>query len=450
MLGIGLGLTSMRGGQSPAGYLAARGLDWSNAGFDFAEGERWWLPSNSGDPTSAPRWATRTEWAARFTRAGSAYYVNALGNLALAGTNELRIDYSSGSPRVLLEGASSNLVTYSGDTSNAVWTGSNLTKTSGQLDPLGGTSAAIFNSNADGVRSIMNATASASVALNTSYTGSYFVKSSSTGFAQLTFPSIQFGSTQYANFNLSGNGSVTATGGSVNAQIFKMFGGWYRISLTATATLTGLADGIQLIGITNGTAGRAESVNSPFSIITWGCNVVAQYFLSSYINSVDSASSRVGDIFRAPVGAENVMLGRDTFGVLARCDKLSRLAGGNNTFVFPSVIGSVLSIVRHGGVILNFDAFVNDTIAPGIVAAVPSGSTFDQTSVAFTQTTLSRRLSANGGSIASATTSTNPVTRIDIGERGGGFAPDYRGYKTVAFGPTLLSDAQLVSLSGAL
>ena len=44
----------------------------------------------------------------------------------------------------------------------------------------------------------------------------------------------------------------------------------------------------------------------------------------------------------------------------------------------------------------------------------------------------------------------NLAARIDIGERNGGSSPDYRGYKTVAFGPTRLSDAQLIALSGAV
>ena len=449
MLGIGLGLTSMRGGQSPAGYLAARGLDWSNAGFDFSSGERWWLPSNSGDPTSAARWATRSEWAAQFTRAGSSYYVNALGNLTLAGTNELRIDYSSGSPRVLLEGASTNLTTYSGDTSNAVWTINGVTKTSGQADPLGGTGAAIFSGSGNSLKFASGGTG-LTYTSGVAYTGSYFVKNSSSGFVQLTFPSSAFGTTQYADFSLTGGGSVTATGGTVVAQIFKLSNGWFRISLTAICTESFTTGALVIVCINTGTAARIANSTGDQSITAWGCNVTAQDFLSSYINSGASATSRVGDLFRAPVGAENVMIGRDTFGVLARCDGLRQSAGGSNTLAVSTIFGAAdVSILRNASGAYPYSSFSNDTTAE-LTAAMPSGNLTSPFSVAFTQTTLNRRLSAKGSSVATSVLAVNPATRIDIGQRNGGSSPDYRGYKTVAFGPTLLSDAQLLALSGAV
>jgi len=440
----------MRGGQSPAGYLAARGLDWSNAGFDFSSGERWWLPSNAGDPTSAPRWATRSEWAAQFTRAGSSYYVNALGNLALAGTNELRIDYSSGSPRVLLEGPSTNLTTYSGDTSNAVWTSGNLTKTSGQADPLGGTGAAIFASNADGLRIFRSATASISVTSGAAYTGSFFVKNSSSGFVQLTFPSFYFGANQYANFSLSGNGSVTATGTGTTAQIFKLSNGWYRVSITALATGTGLADGIQAVGITSGTSGRAETVNTSFSITAWGCNVTAQDFLSSYINSVASASSRVGDIFRAPVGAENV--GTQSAGTMLVRGRLLKVGTSAALPDMPTIIGNQLGdrMIANRNTTLMRSPDILGTPLNSITLG--SGNSLTGYSVALGYDGSGVSGSANGGAI-DTTASTLPArTQLYLGTVGTpsthafGFGP----YKTLALSASRLTNSQLITQSGTI
>jgi hypothetical protein len=445
-------LTSMRGGQSPAGYLAARGLEWSNAGFDFSSGERWWLPSNSGDPTSAPRWATRTEWAAQFTRAGSSYYVNANGNLALAGTNELRIDYSSGSPRVLLEGASTNLATYSGDTSNAIWALINgVAKTSGQADPLGGTGAAIFSGFPSTEQKFFRNDTSISFTAGVAYTASCFFKASSSGFVQLSFNSVSFGATQYANFSLTGDGSVTATGGTITAQIFKLANGWYRVSITAIATATAVAPGPALVLINNGTQARLVVSTGSLSITAWGSNVVAQDFLSSYINSVASASSRVGDVFRAPTGAENVMLGRNTFGVLARCDGFGQLAGGSNSpYPLTQVGVGGNYMIRTAGTVYPANSFANTSTSPTLFSDPITGNITTPFAVAFTQTTANRRISAKGNTVVSNSTAVNASSRIDIAQFNGGSSPDYRGYKTVAFGPTLLSDAQLVTLSGAV
>jgi hypothetical protein len=70
--------------------------------------------------------------------------------------------------------------------------------------------------------------------------------------------------------------------------------------------------------------------------------------------------------------------------------------------------------------------------------------------VAYTQTTANRRISAKGNTVVSNSTAVNASSRIDIAQLNGGSSPDYRGYKTVAFGPTLLSDAQLLALSGTI
>jgi hypothetical protein len=350
---------------------------------------------------------------------------------------------------VLLEGASTNLATYSGDTSNAVWTVSNLTKTSGQADPLGGTGAAIASGSGTNLK-IFNNNANFPYTAGVAYTGSYFVKDSSSGFVQLTYNSpIVAGS--FANFDLSGNGSVTRTGGSVVAQIFKLANGWYRISLTVVAANTIGSTPPLIICIDNGTTIRAAQSTGTHSITAWGCNVVAQDFLSSYINSVASASSRVGDVFRAPVGAENVMLGRNTFGVLARCDGLAQLSGGSNTLSVPTYIGEAsTSLIRNSGGAYPYNSFANDTIAPTLFRTMDSGNITTPFAVALTQDATGRGLSARGSDVTKQSTFTNPAARIDIGERNGGSNPDYRGYKTVAFGPTRLSDAQLIALSGTI
>jgi hypothetical protein len=349
---------------------------------------------------------------------------------------------------VLLEGASTNLATYSGDTSNAVWEViAGQTKTTGQPDPIGGNNACIYAASGTSAKRFRPFSNISYVAGNT-YTGSYFVRNSSSGFIQLYFTNAGWGSSQYANFSLSGNGSVTATGGTVVAQIFKLSNGWYRVSLTATCTVSNAGATIECTMIDSGTASRHQVTTGDLSIAVWGCNFVEQDFLSSYINSGASASSRVADIFRAPVGAENVMLGRDTFGALVRCDGLGQLAGGSNQLASISIITTAsVSLIRTGGPAYPQNVFANDTTSPTLAISMPSGNITTPFAVALTQNATGRAGSARGGTVVTQSTFASPATNVHIGYRASAI-PDYRGYKTVAFGPTRLSDAQLVALSG--
>jgi hypothetical protein len=315
---------------------------------------------------------------------------------------------------------------------------------------LGGTGASLFSSNNNLEKFFRNDTQFLYTA-GVAYTGSYFVKGSSSGFAQMSFGTFTFGSGQYANFSLSGGGSVTQTAGSVVAQIFKLSNGWYRISLTAVCTASATAGAPVVVSIDNGTAIRIAVSTGAHSITAWGSNVVAQDFLSSYIDSGASASSRVGDVFRAPVGAENVMLGRNTFGVLARCDGLKQLAGGSNTLSVSTIFGAGnVSLIRNAASTYPYSGFASDTTSPTLFANLPSGNIATPFSIALTQDATGRANRANGGVLQTQSTFANLVNRIDLGERNGGSSPDYRGYKTVAFGPTRLSDAQLIALSGTL
>ena len=78
-----------------------------------------------------------------FTRSGSATRINKDGLIELVSSNVPRLNYPlidgvvSGCPSLLLEPARTNLLTYSEDFSNAYWTKSNVSLTSGFISPDG-------------------------------------------------------------------------------------------------------------------------------------------------------------------------------------------------------------------------------------------------------------------------------------------------------------------------
>jgi len=100
------------------------------------------------------------------------------------------------------------------------------------------------------------------------YTFSVFLKNGDRNFAQLFFP-LQFSTADYANFDIS-TGALGTVGGSATASIVSVGSGWYRCSVTATATSSGT--GAVSIGlITSATAGRAESyLGASKFIYVWG------------------------------------------------------------------------------------------------------------------------------------------------------------------------------------
>jgi hypothetical protein len=71
------------------------------------------------------------------TRAGTATFTDANGNIASAPANTVRVDHVDGVPMILVEPSATNLVTYSEDFGNSLYTKRNSTVTSGFSSPDG-------------------------------------------------------------------------------------------------------------------------------------------------------------------------------------------------------------------------------------------------------------------------------------------------------------------------
>jgi hypothetical protein len=109
----------------------------------------------------------------------------------------------------------------------------------------------------------------------TIYTDSYYVKANNSyNFVQLAPTGAGFtGNTSYQNYNLS-NGTLGSSSGIITGQstITSVGNGWYRISLSATATANG-AGNITLAIVNSSSSARLETVNvitAADSIFVWG------------------------------------------------------------------------------------------------------------------------------------------------------------------------------------
>jgi hypothetical protein len=194
-----------------------------------------------------------------------------------------RIDYlGGGCGKLLLEPQRTNLITFSENFDNAAWTKTNTTITANdEVSPDGYTNADKITDNANNTQHRVYQ--GISVTSGTSYTASIFVKNDDKGDFAINFTASGFASTQIV-FNLI-NGTVTSGTGTIQ----DYGNGWYRISATAAANVTGSG----LIGFNLGNGGGY--VGSGQSVFIYGAQIEAASYATSYINTLAAAVTRGAD-----------------------------------------------------------------------------------------------------------------------------------------------------------
>ncbi|MFA7276147.1 MAG: hypothetical protein WC043_05035 [Pseudobdellovibrionaceae bacterium] len=244
-----------------------------------------------------------------FTRASTATYYGSTGTLQNAASGVPRFDYnpSTLAPRgILIEESRTNIVLDSAQITTANYSNENMTLTADVTTAPDGTlSADKAIDNATNLRHIF-LSKQASLTTGTKYTGSMYLKAAEQQYVQLIFGTAVFGSNAYANFLLSGSGSVTFTGSSVVATSITSIGnGWYRCTLTATATATATDFHIfaALLNNTNNTTRTPAYTGTGGGIYVWGIQNEAGAFATSYIPTSASAVTRSSDNLSVPTGA---------------------------------------------------------------------------------------------------------------------------------------------------
>lgn len=129
----------------------------------------------------------------------------------------------------------------------------------------------------------------------TGYTCSAYLKAGTASVVQMTFPTAAFGSGQYANFDLSAG--VVAASSGVTASIAAAGNGWFRCSITASATASASAGGqVFVMTNNNGSAARLPSyLGTGQSFYVFGPQLEIGSSVSSYIPTTSSAVTRAAD-----------------------------------------------------------------------------------------------------------------------------------------------------------
>jgi hypothetical protein len=209
-----------------------------------------------------------------FTRASDGYYQNADGTLTLFGSGALR----RGDRGVLIEGARTNSVIWSQDFSNAAWTKTSTTLTSGQADPAGGTAA--FTLNGSGFFPRIEATAVTTTAA--AWTISVFVRRGGSGTIAIAFSNV--GGADEVSFDLAA-GTFGTPGANISSTgVQALNANWWRIWAVSTRTATTAI-------------GRVFSgYPSNASPTIFGFQYELGAFPSSYIPTVAASATRAADV----------------------------------------------------------------------------------------------------------------------------------------------------------
>jgi hypothetical protein len=235
-----------------------------------------------------------------FTRASNATYFDANGVMQTASNDVARFDHNPTTLQslgLLIEEQRTNLILQSEDFSTAWLVTRSSVTTNAVVAPNGTLTGDTLVANTDNNTHFIrqgNFTFTSGV----TYTFSVFVKAAGYSFVAIRGDSTSgvLGAAVY--FSLT-DGSVTQSASGVTATSTAVGNGWYRLSVTATATATE-STGRPTVYLTNVGTGSSFGVSfagdGTSGIYIWGAQLEAGAFPTSYIPTTTAAATRNADV----------------------------------------------------------------------------------------------------------------------------------------------------------
>jgi hypothetical protein len=204
-----------------------------------------------------------------------------------------RLDYSDGGcPSLLLEPATTNLITHSEEFDNAAWIKLNASITANQaISPKGDLTAdRLIDDNSGGSGTVRLDFSAVGLSSSQKYTLSFFAKSDSLNEVLLNANNYDGSTDGYAFFSLSGNGSINGSTNIDNSTIESYGNGWYRCSISITLGSANTSLGFQIFATEN--QNSSVPLNGSSSVYVWGAQLEEQSYATSYVPSLGTNGVR--------------------------------------------------------------------------------------------------------------------------------------------------------------
>jgi hypothetical protein len=334
---------------------------------------------------------------------------------------------------LLIEEQRTNLLTYSSDFSNAVWSATGLTVTSAAtIAPDGSLTGQKAIPTTVSANHLFNRLTGVTTVIGTAYTTSWFAKKGEYNFCKLQLQSSAFSINSWANFNLN-TGTVATVGGSGTASIVNIGNGWYRCIFSDTATanqITGTQNFVLPSDTNSVITGDGYS-----GIYILGTQLEQGSFPTSYIPTTSAQVTRNAD--QASMTGTNFSSwynqSQGSFYAQIDTNAISNIAilgGSSSTF---------LGYWNGAGILSTYNG-----------TSVLTGNVGLGGKVTMTYSTAGRTLLGNGGSAVSDTSlvGSNSQILLGVGASGGAYPNALNGHiRKLTYYPQALSSQNLVALT---
>jgi|TARA_R110000744_G_scaffold82263_1_gene161578 hypothetical protein len=359
-------------------------------------------------------------------RGSGATRIDSLGNISEVSNNIPRIEYTSGSPVLLVEPQATNLAPFSEDFTS--WSDSgNPVLSNNQPSPDGDNNAYLFENSSNGDRLQQ----SLGILSAGTYTQSMFVKYND-GDVRMNFKNNSFGGDNVFLITSSG---VTAETPDANRHVENYGNGWFRISIIYTANGTN-GSFVQLFG-------DLDTPKNGFYI--FGAQLEEQPHATSYVPTTGVIATRLAD---SVTGAGDASTFNSTEGVLYFEGSALSNGGSNRIISLSDGTNDNLVYIRIDSTASRFRCFARGG-AGSYTSALKSGiSQTDNNKIAVSWDNTNLKMYINGSLAASSSINNLPVglDRVSFtsptgGDTFEGKVKDLRTYNTA------LTDAELLTLT---
>ena len=226
-------------------------------------------------------------------RATTATRVNSAGLIETVGLNIPRIDYTNGScPSLLVEPQRTNLLTYSNDFSNVIWSkvaSSTVTTDSGVQNPSGVSPTFRFNASNLAFGGILRQILTLTV--GQTYTFSYFAKKGNYRYVGIRFNNARNGE-RFPTYDFDTD-TLNKQGATCDLSRTLLTNGWVKLTITFTATIiTSNCD----IALTTSNGDTSTALSGTEFVYVYGAQTELSSYPTSYIPTVASIQTRNADV----------------------------------------------------------------------------------------------------------------------------------------------------------